>query len=154
MQTYKIKLYYETGNSFGTDQAEDYLELTWQNLDVAKENLVAIKEHYTMHQEIESYHKKLTDQQIFKNNSKKGWFVEHIIPVNKKTGCKIEEKAKKILGEGNWEYRIDEYFAKRCINLKTDSGDKMQISAFWTGYFETLHSAEIEIDTSDMKVTF
>jgi hypothetical protein len=45
---YKILIEYKTGNSFGYHKTEDYLELTWSNLDIATENLLAIKEHYEM----------------------------------------------------------------------------------------------------------
>lgn len=41
---YRIKISYSTGNSFGSEDTWDYLELTWKNLDVAKENLQRIKE--------------------------------------------------------------------------------------------------------------
>ena len=42
---YKIKIYYSTGNSFGTYNTETYLELTFKDLEIAKANLIRIKEH-------------------------------------------------------------------------------------------------------------
>jgi hypothetical protein len=58
------------------------------------------------------------------------------------------------VGEGNWGYRPDEYYATNCLKLKADNGNSMQLSAFWCGYFETLYGAEIEADDSDMKISF
>ncbi|KKM97493.1 hypothetical protein LCGC14_1167440 [marine sediment metagenome] len=46
MKKYQIIVSYETGNSFGKHDEEDTIELIWDNLDVAKENLRRIKEHY------------------------------------------------------------------------------------------------------------
>ena len=44
---YQIKIAYTTGNSFNTENREEIFdELEWENLDVAKENLKRIKEHY------------------------------------------------------------------------------------------------------------
>jgi hypothetical protein len=43
---YYIEIYYETGNSFGSQDETSRLELTWDNLDIAKENVKRIKEHY------------------------------------------------------------------------------------------------------------
>ncbi len=55
MGEYKIKLYYSTGNSYMSEDVYDYLELTWKNLNIAKENLQRIKEHYAMHRELDGY---------------------------------------------------------------------------------------------------
>ena len=43
---YQIMISYETGNSFGTEDREELLELDWDDLIVAKQNLNRIKEHY------------------------------------------------------------------------------------------------------------
>lgn len=44
---FKIKYCYNTGDSDHTTRdLEDYLELVWSNLDVVKENMRRIKEHY------------------------------------------------------------------------------------------------------------
>lgn len=49
---YRIKISYLTGDSFGTQDTYDYLELTWKNLDIAKENLQRIKEHYELYEAV------------------------------------------------------------------------------------------------------
>lgn len=43
--SFNIKVEYETGDSFHTEDTETILE-SWNSLDIAKENLVRIKEHY------------------------------------------------------------------------------------------------------------
>jgi len=43
---YQILIDYETGDSFNSERREGMLNITWQNVDIAKENLVRIKEHY------------------------------------------------------------------------------------------------------------
>jgi hypothetical protein len=43
---YRIRVEYTTGNSFGSEREEDYLELEWDKREVAKENLRRIKEHH------------------------------------------------------------------------------------------------------------
>ena len=47
MGKYRIKYDYATGNSFNNyPHNVDYLELEWDNLDVAKANLIRIRDHY------------------------------------------------------------------------------------------------------------
>jgi hypothetical protein len=152
----KIKISYTTGDSFGHNDKEDYLELTWQNLDNAKENLNRIKEHYEMYRSFKGYNfeKKETRQQIVDRNRSKEWFVNMPKLYCISTGNTINEKDKEKVGEGNWEYRPDPYYAERCLYLKADNGNSMQLSAFWIGHFEILHGAEIEIDNSDMRISF
>jgi hypothetical protein len=43
---YKIKYRYKTGDSFHTEEKERLLEYEWENLEVAKECLKRIGEHY------------------------------------------------------------------------------------------------------------
>ena len=43
---YKIKYSYETGDSFGRQDANGILEMEWENLDNAKTALKRIQEHY------------------------------------------------------------------------------------------------------------
>lgn len=121
---YKIKISYETGNSFGRNTAEDYFELEWENLDIAKQNLQFIKEHYEMYKELESYRNKKSKEEIFSENKDKEWFVY-------KDG--------------------DPYFSQYCMKFKTDLGTYTQTSCFWCGYFETLYAASIEGVDNDLE---
>jgi hypothetical protein len=154
MPEYRIKIGYTTGDSFNSYDKEDYLDLKWSNLDVAKENLRSIKEHYEQYRDITGYRypKKTTDP--LEDNKNKPWFVNVPKLYSKKTNNVISEKSKDKVGEGNWEYRPDSYYAEHCMLLKTDIGTTMQISAFWCGMFESLNYAEIEICNDDMRIEF
>jgi hypothetical protein len=129
---YKIKLFYTTGNSYNSERTSDYLELEWNDLSIAKENLQRIKDHYKMQSELErtNWDKRLIE---FKNvYSKNPWFVL------------------KTTSSGE----IDDYYAMHCIKLKADNGNEMQMSCFWIGHFETLHGGRIETNNSDMEFRF
>lgn len=43
---YKILVHYQTGDSFGNEDTEQFLEADWEDLDIAKGNLKRIREHY------------------------------------------------------------------------------------------------------------
>lgn len=43
---YYIEIYYETGDSFGSQDEIQNLEIEWNDIKIAKENLRRIKEHY------------------------------------------------------------------------------------------------------------
>ena len=51
---YKIKVYYETGDSFGHHDAEDFLGPTWHSLEKAQKALHRIKEHYDWYESRQS----------------------------------------------------------------------------------------------------
>lgn len=126
MGKYKILINYQSGNSFRCDVYEDYLELEWDNLEVAKRNLAFIKEHWEMYSELNSYRMgKPTKEETFENYSNKQWFVDN----------------------------GDPHYSEYCMLLEADNGNKMQQRNFWCGYFEDLHGAEIITDNSDMKFT-
>lgn len=44
--SYKIRVDYETGDSFGNESVSEKLDHVWKDVDIAKENLKRIKEHY------------------------------------------------------------------------------------------------------------
>lgn len=153
MTEYRIKISYSTGDSNGSEDTEDYLELTWSNLDVAKENLQRIKEHNEMYEMINNLRRLTTRNECFDKNKDKDWFVNKPKLFCISSDNAINEKDKGKVGDGNWEYRIDPDYAEHCINLKTDDGNIMQMRAFWVGYFELLHAAYIEINDTNMKFT-
>lgn len=126
MKKYKILVKYYTGNSFGSHDTEDYLDLSWDNLDIVKENLQAIKEHYKMYNYVER-------------------------PPWEEKRLSREEKLDKY--KNNWWFpeTEDTYFSHNCMKLKTDNGKTMQQWNFWCGYFEGLYGAEIISDDNDMK---
>jgi len=51
---YKIQYHYHTGDSFHTEEREDLLEFEWKDLDVAKECLKRIREHYRWYESKEN----------------------------------------------------------------------------------------------------
>jgi len=48
---YKIKIFYKTGNSFGSREEIDYVNYEWENYEMASESLERIKNHYYYYQE-------------------------------------------------------------------------------------------------------
>ena len=152
---YRIKVSYCTGNSDGSEYTYDYLELTWKNLDIAKENLQRIKEHYDLYQKVDGYKTNKTKYQSIKECEDKPWFcygTPKLFCIS--TNNAIDEKYKAKVGDNNWEYRPDEYTSLYCLKIKADNGNEMQMGAFWCGYFEQLNEIEIEIDDSDFKIRF
>ena len=119
---YKIKYHYQTGDSFHTEEREDLLEYEWKDLDVAKECLKRIREHYRWYESLENNYS-------FRNEEveKPKWHnvkIEHHILSNEH--C--------------------------LMNMPMDNGNEVQFWPPWCGYFEDLYGAEIvtEGDT-DMK---
>ena len=55
---YDIRINYKTGNSFGRHDESDMVDLPVESLDIAKENLQRIKQHYLCVQDRDSYHPK------------------------------------------------------------------------------------------------
>lgn len=55
MILYKIRVLYETGNSFGSHKEVESVEHRWSNLKIAIENLARIKEHYIWYKWENSY---------------------------------------------------------------------------------------------------
>lgn len=64
MLKYKIKISYETGDSGGLYDEVGHIEHEWKNLEIAKENLKRIKEHYLWYDEKECLRRKRSDEGI------------------------------------------------------------------------------------------
>ena len=130
----------------------DVIDLTWNDLDIAKENLQRINEHYKQYNELNSYRGRDRDS-IMDENKNKEWFVfkEQLYH---KDGYVIDECHKEKVGDNNWLYKPNYDACAYNIRLKTDDGKPYQMSAFWCGYFESLHYAEIILDNSDMRIEF
>jgi hypothetical protein len=149
---YKIKISYQTGDSFKNEDTESTLEIGWNNLDIAKENLQFIKEHYEMYDDLDIYHPRKTKEQWYEQNQNKEWFVyEKSLYYN---DCRIDESSKHKYDPHKLKYMPDDNMAQNCIKLKLDDGSYFQMYCFWCGYFERLYYAEIECDDNDMKITF
>src|ERR1035437_7356165 len=139
---YKIQISYSTGNSFGSHDAKDVLEISWNDLNVAKYNLKYIKEHYMMQDDInKNWKQKQTKEQWNEECTDKPWYVfQNVLLQN---GCVIDEKDKHKYDSKTLKYVANDDLAQNCIKLYTDNGNVFQISCFWIGYFEQLHSAKI-----------
>lgn len=73
---YRIKYNYDTGDTFSTDEGiERYLELEWDNIEIATANLKRIEEHYEQYKRLNSYSNGKTYKDIFGENQHKDWYV-------------------------------------------------------------------------------
>lgn len=115
----RIKIKYQTGDSFHTEIVTDILEVEWHNEDVIKENINAIKEHSEFLEKLEDrwYNRKNDIENIINEAKTKFWFID------------------------------GEYLAvplyKVSIKLKLDNGSFIQLGTFWCGYFEQLLECDI-----------
>ena len=125
---YKIKITYDTGNSFRKEEGKiDFLDLEFTDLEIAKDNLRRIKEHYLAYMLIKNewdIREKDRKREIIKAESQ-DWYVSG--------------------RNGEWEY---------IINLFNNKGETVQEQVFWAGYFESLVCAEIVSDDEGMKIEF
>jgi len=112
---WRIRIDYETGDSFGSENTHDYLDIEWENLDMAKESLRRIKNHFEF------------------CDGKHCW----------------------TRPEGDLPVGVDWNDKWRCLRLilVDDDYNDYPCAAFWIGYFEYLHTAEIVGQDSDMKFT-
>lgn len=146
MKKYKIQIKYQTGDSFNTSEEEDFIEMEWEDLDIAKVNLVRIQKHYKMYQEINEWRGGNKLQDILKKYKNEKWFnlIEKLC--NKKTNCAVDEKVVTKKNKHLFEYLPDTDAAEYYLNLVTDSGTVFTERAFWTGHFERLISGKIIIE--------
>jgi hypothetical protein len=132
---HKIKIWYTTGDSFGSQDRDEILEMEWDNLDVAKANLKRIKEHYICYKVDNDF------------SGKKGYYYKSLSPEDK-----LIYDTKKTRDWYSTPENWDNYHYSIC--LKADNGNDWIISPFWVGYFETLNSAHIISDDNDMNISF
>ena len=116
---FTIKITYETGNTFNLSIEVDEIDITWATIEGAKLALECIKQHH-------HYVKKLDNFNKYRSTTTK----EDIIDEMTTYAWFIPD---------SYEY---------YLNLPTDGGH-VKVRAFWEGYFEVLHSAEIIIADED-----
>jgi hypothetical protein len=150
---YSIIAFYQTGNSFGHEDTTEEV-LTHDSLELAKSNLVRIKEHYAFKEKIEhSYSSRQSYREIIKAHADKPWFVNEprLYHVPNDQAVDTMKKGK----EHEYEYRPDPTQAENCLILQTDTGEPYRLWAPWCGYFERLHSVEIQlVQDESMKYAF
>jgi len=118
---YTIECYYKTGNSFGSHEETTILEVSWDNLDIAKEALKRIKEHWEWYK----YEDNKTNYRYFNTD--------------------------KIVKKPKWHKVKTKWDEHDLLNLPTDGGVDFQFYPPWIGYFETLRGAKIIVANSDME---
>ena len=122
---YEIEIDYTTGNSFNSERLTETVGCAWPNLNMAKLALQNIKEHYAAVNAYEEH-----------SNS----YSRHNIKFDMKA---IEQK--------HWFCK--DYWTGGLL-LAISHDETQRVSAFWIGYFETLHGAKIiSSGDSDMEFT-
>ena len=84
MKKYMITAFYTTGDSFSTYEATHNVELKWDNLEIAQENLERIRSHYIWYRDSEDrYQQKSIPQPKWHKNLSKNltdfFLQKHII---------------------------------------------------------------------------
>lgn len=139
MTTYSIKIDYTTGNSLHSERTTEEVGMNWQNIDQAKKALRYIQEHY----------------QAYKKNNQcnsSAWY-------RKNEPFEVSEIEGKPWYHGPLEAHSFADAWQHQVVVEKDDGEKFSISTFWTGYFETLHMAEVciaasETESNDMRIFF
>lgn len=127
MTLYTIAIDYTTGDSFGHERTTECVGCSWTDINKAKDALKRIEAHYRAYRE--GRREYTAEAKFVEAICKEPWFWDE-------DGCEL------------WKYGL---------LVEKDDGSIQQLSAFWVGHFETLHSAEIIVDepeSHDMKVTF
>ena len=125
-----IRVEYQTGDSFGSDDKSDTIGLIWESRELAREALRSIKEHYTLYKESESFRGRGHDA-VLEDMKKYDWWVED-------------------------EYYCSRGIYACAVLM--DDGERRQVgTSMWCGYFERLYSAKLEPHSTiedDEKVSF
>lgn len=122
---YTIKVRYITGDSFNSYETDCDLEGSWE-LEVAKENLKRIKEHYKLYDNRNNYYSLGMAEyfeQILKDINNASWF------------CKGNGR-----DSSTWQWHI---------NLKENDGSEKDYYVRWCGYFERLVTAKVTAITPE-----
>lgn len=120
---FEIELTYKTGDSFNTYTEQTTLNESWDNIEIASENLKRIRAHYQLYSNRNAYvscMSKKAEQTIEKAKSEP-WFVD----CKRNDDCEPE----------SWEDAIR--------LLKDDGTDYILKYPDWIGYFEQLERGEI-----------
>lgn len=112
---YTITVDYTTGDSFSSERCTEEIGMCWESLELAREALKSIKQHYELYLERDG-----ADCNTVKSKAGRfDWYK------NDATKAKYDP----------WYFSL----AVRC-----DDGEWRNIPCdMWTGYFERLHSARI-----------
>ena len=118
---YTIKIRYETGSSFHSEELTETIGLQWSDKSLAIKALSNIKEHYQLYQENESsWKKERTTKEILAEVETKDWYIKA-----NKTG---------------WDETL---ISLHICSAEMDNEEWRNLPMFWIGYFETLREAEV-----------
>jgi hypothetical protein len=140
MTTYSINIDYTTGDSFGSERQFREVGMNWQSLDQAKKALVCIQEHYAAYKKCNSA-----------NSS--SWYREN-------EPFELSDISDKSWYHGPLDADSWPDAWQHTVVIEKDDGVDFAIAAFWVGYFETLHMAEVciaadsEKENDDMRIYF
>ena len=114
---YYIKIVYDTGDSFSRtyDVESEVTEVDWDNLDNAKMNLKWLEEHYDVYLKTKDFGRMYYSKE------------------------EINEM-KSLAEQSKW---YNKKYPDVSINMFNDNNETVQVGTFWTGYFESLKSAEV-----------
>lgn len=164
---YRIEIEYETGGSRGLYITTDYLAvsfddgLSWDDLEIAKENIKRIKEHWVMYDKSNSRRNRVSVQEVCETHKDERWFFakkdKWFVDIHNKDrepkDWIIQDRSDKnveLWKDCRSEFRYDENACLYNLILVDDNGEDFMVSAFWCGYFESLISATIEMDDSEL----
>lgn len=72
--SYQLVIHYHTGDSFSSHDKRNALEITWEDIKVAEENINRIEEHYAFYGKMyNQYHAPFNEMK--KKYGKERWFV-------------------------------------------------------------------------------
>ncbi len=153
MGKYEIEIDYTTGDSSGHNDIIENLKFDFDNLDIAKENLQRIKEHYEMYNILDDYKIKFNVE--IQKHLYKEWFVNKPKLYCISKNCAVSESNISKIKVEDLEHRPDIDVATYCLKLKMDNGNTIQMRAFWCGYFERLNNIRIITNIEDaMSISF
>lgn len=125
---YTIEVDYTTGNSFNSERQTEEIGLVFTTKELARKALLVIKEHYALHEEIDSYGKTRDYKEIDKDGNSRQWCVDGV-------SCYKARYSGTPCGGDTWRYHVA---------VEVSEGELRELNVgMWSGYFETLHSARI-----------
>ena len=123
---YVIRVEYQTGDSFGSEDTEAVLDYDWHDKEVVRRNLQRIKSQYDFYQKYaREYHGHF--EAMKRDFGHEPWFVD------------ITNDTRYARNMG-----LKEFCATHSVMLVKDDGTQFQHSCEWEGYFEYLYGASIE----------
>jgi hypothetical protein len=127
--SYRIDYSYSSGDSLGSEDHEDTLELTWESQEVARQNLRRIEEHW-------KYCQAFLEQRGHVRSDRKHDLAKEL----------------RAFARRDWYVPLGHPSDNpSCLILKTDDGIDWKFSCPWVGYFESFYGARVVENTNQDK---